>query len=126
LILFDGNDNKFGLVLSAGGKNINTNDSVLYAKRCSIIAVADKDSSSITMRLSYSPTQYIDYIYTLKGTGFKLGLTIKPTGLDQVVANSGTTTLTGQPACTNRKKILHRSASTPPFILKIPITRLIT
>ncbi len=40
------------------------------------------------MRLNYSPTQYIDYIYSLKGTGFKLGLTIKTTGLDNVLANS--------------------------------------
>ena len=40
------------------------------------------------MRLSYSPTQYIDYIYTLSGTGFKVGFTIKPTGLDDVLTDS--------------------------------------
>jgi YidC/Oxa1 family membrane protein insertase len=40
------------------------------------------------MRLSYSPTQYIDYIYSLKGEGFKLGLTVKPTGLDNILANA--------------------------------------
>ncbi len=45
------------------------------------------------MRLSYSPTQYIDYIYSLNGTGFKLGLNIKYTGLDNVIANSNTLNL---------------------------------
>jgi YidC/Oxa1 family membrane protein insertase len=54
------------------------------------LVVTGKDSSSVTMRLSYSATQYIDYIYSLKGEGFKVGLIIKPVGLDQVIANSNT------------------------------------
>jgi YidC/Oxa1 family membrane protein insertase len=87
LILFDGNDNKFGITLKAGDKNLNTND-LYFTPSAPSLQVAEQDSGSVTMRLSYSPTQYIDYIYTLKGTGFKLGLTIKSTGLDQVVANS--------------------------------------
>ncbi|HEX3384469.1 MAG TPA: YidC/Oxa1 family insertase periplasmic-domain containing protein, partial [Mucilaginibacter sp.] len=79
LILFDGGKNTFGLNLRAGDKNINTND--LYFKpSAQNLTVAKKDSSSVTMRLNYSPTQYIDYVYSLKGTGFKLGLTIKTTG----------------------------------------------
>jgi YidC/Oxa1 family membrane protein insertase len=87
LILFDGNDNKFGINLKAGDKNLNTND-LYFTPSAKSLQVAGQDSASITMRLSYSPTQYVDYIYSLKGTGFKLGLNIKSTGLDQVVANS--------------------------------------
>jgi YidC/Oxa1 family membrane protein insertase len=89
LVLFDGDENKFGLALNAGGKNINTND-LYFTPSATTLQVADKDSASVTMRLSYSPTQYLDYVYTLKGTGYKLGLTIKPTGLQQVVNNSNT------------------------------------
>jgi YidC/Oxa1 family membrane protein insertase len=89
LILFNGEDNHFGLNFSAGGKNINT-DELYFTPSAPALQVADKDSSSITMRLSYSPTQYIDYVYTLNGTGYKVGLTVKPVGLDQVIANSGT------------------------------------
>jgi YidC/Oxa1 family membrane protein insertase len=89
LILFNGDENRFGLNFSAGGKNINT-DELYFTPSATELKVADKDSSSITMRLSYSPTQYIDYIYSLNGTGYKVGLTIKPVGLDQVIANSGT------------------------------------
>jgi YidC/Oxa1 family membrane protein insertase len=57
------------------------------------LTVTGSDSSTITMRLSYSPTQYIDYIYSLNGSGFKLGLTVKPVGLDQVMANTSTLNL---------------------------------
>jgi YidC/Oxa1 family membrane protein insertase len=92
LILFDGDKNQFGLILNIPGKNINTGD-LFFTPSAAALSVAEKDSSSLTMRLSYSPTQYIDYIYTLNGTGFKLGLDIKYTGLDNVIANSNTLNL---------------------------------
>jgi YidC/Oxa1 family membrane protein insertase len=92
LILFDGDKNQFGLILNIPGKNINTND-LYFTPSAPELNVAEKDSSSITMRLSYSATQYIDYIYSLNGTGFKLGLNIKTTGLDNVIANSNTLNL---------------------------------
>jgi YidC/Oxa1 family membrane protein insertase len=88
LVLFNGEQNHFGATFTAAGTNINT-DVMYFTPSAPSLNVAGKDSGSVTMRLSYSPTQYIDYIYTLKGTGYKLGLTIKPTGLDQVIANSG-------------------------------------
>jgi YidC/Oxa1 family membrane protein insertase len=87
LILFEGARNHFGLNFTAGNNSINT-DKLFFTPSAEGLTVADKDSSSITMRLSYSATQYIDYIYSLKGTGYKVGLTIKPTGLDQVIANN--------------------------------------
>jgi YidC/Oxa1 family membrane protein insertase len=87
LALFDGDANKFGLTLKAGDKTLNTND-LYFTPSAASLQVAEKDSSAITMRLSYSPTQYIDYIYALKGDGFKLGLTIKSIGLDQVVSSA--------------------------------------
>src|SRR6202000_598254 len=92
LILFDGDKNQFGLLLNIPGKNINTND-LFFTPSAEALTLAEKDSSSLTMRLSYSPTQYIDYIYSLNGTGFKLGLNIKYTGLDNVIANSNTLNL---------------------------------
>lgn len=87
LVLFTGNNNSFGLTFNAGGKKINTND--LYFKPSATnLTVSGQDSSSITMRLNYSPTQYIDYVYTLKGEGFKVGFTVIPTGLNGVVDNT--------------------------------------
>jgi YidC/Oxa1 family membrane protein insertase len=89
LVLFTGDQNQFGLSFIADNKNINTNN--LYFKPSAPqLTVAAKDSGSVTMRLSYSPTQYIDYIYTLNGTGFKVGFTVKQTGLANVIPNSNT------------------------------------
>ena len=87
LVLFNGNDNKFGITLKAGDRTLNTND-LYFTPSGTGLTVADQDSSSITMRLSYSPTQYVDYIYSLKGTGFKVGLNIKSTGLEQIVSGA--------------------------------------
>jgi YidC/Oxa1 family membrane protein insertase len=92
LILFSGDKDHFGLNFNVGAKNINT-DEYYFTPGSGDLKVAEKDSASITMRLTYSPTQYIDYVYSLKGTGFKLGLTIKPTGLDGVMANSSSLNL---------------------------------
>ena len=77
----------------AGNNNINTDKLYFTSSAPTSLTVTGKDSTSVTMRLSYSPTQYVDYIYSLKGTGFKLGLTIKETGLDQVLANTGNLTI---------------------------------
>lgn len=87
LILFQGNGNQFGLNFKAGDKTINTNNYYFKASTPSVV-VADKDSASLTMRLSYSPTQYIDYVYSIKGLSNKVDLVIKPTGLDNVMGNT--------------------------------------
>ncbi|MBK0380893.1 membrane protein insertase YidC [Mucilaginibacter segetis] len=93
LVLFNGDENKFGLNLNAAGRNINTSN-LYFTPSAQNLQVTGNDSSSITLRLSYSPTQYIDYIYSLKGEGYKVGLDIVPTGLDQIIANSNTLNLT--------------------------------
>lgn len=88
LILFNGPQNHFNLLLNANGRVFNSED-LNFTPSAPHLIVNGTDSSSVTMRLSYSPTQYIDYIYGLKGTGYKVGLTIKPTGMDNVLSNSG-------------------------------------
>ncbi|MES2377961.1 MAG: membrane protein insertase YidC [Bacteroidota bacterium] len=92
LVLFDGDANKFGFSFGAGSANVNTNERY-FTPSAEGLHVTGQDSSSITMRLSYSPTQYIDYIYNLKGEGYKVGFTIKAVGLDNVIANSSSITL---------------------------------
>src|SRR6185437_15141985 len=89
LILFDGDKNHFGLQFTAGNNSINT-DKLYFNPGANDLQVAENDSSTFTMRLNYSATQYVDYIYSLKGTGYKLGLTVKPTGLEQVISNTST------------------------------------
>jgi YidC/Oxa1 family membrane protein insertase len=89
LVLFTGDQNHFGLSFIADNKNINTNN-LFFKSSAPQLTVAAKDSGSVTMRLSYSATQYLDYIYTLDGTGYKVGFTVKQTGLDNVILNNNT------------------------------------
>jgi YidC/Oxa1 family membrane protein insertase len=92
LVLFDGAKNHFGLNFTAGNNSINT-DKLFFTPSATGLHITGKDSSTLTMRLTYSPTQYVDYIYSLTGTGFKVGFTVKATGLDQVIAGSNTLNL---------------------------------
>ncbi len=85
LVLFDGKGNNFATALNAGGKNFNT--AKLY------FTPVAASASSVTMRLTYSATQYIDYVYSLGAEGYKLNLSIKPNGMDNVLANSGSLNL---------------------------------
>lgn len=103
LVLFDGPKNHFGLTFNAGNSSINT-DKLYFTPTSGDLQVAEKDSGNVTMRLSYSATQYIDYIYSLKGTGYNVGLTVKSTGLDQVIANSNTITVNWASAARKQEK----------------------
>jgi len=96
LILFNGLQNHLGLYFTAAGKSINTN--TLYFKQVS------QDQSSVTLRLNYSANQYIDYVYSLPKSGFKLGFNIKMTGLEQVIPNNTPLTLGWQTSLNKTEK----------------------
>ena len=85
LIMFEGDGNKFGLLFGAAGQNINTNE-LYFTPSVQSLSVAKSDSSALTMRLTYSEGKYIDYIYTLKGESFNVGLTVVTTGMQDVLA----------------------------------------
>ena len=103
VVLFDGSDNQFGITLPTGAQTFNTNN-LYFTTTSHDTTVAGKDSSSITMRLNYSATQYVDYIYTLDGEGYKVGLTVKATGMDNVVPNIGTLHINWATAMHNQEK----------------------
>ncbi|MGV3509740.1 MAG: membrane protein insertase YidC [Sphingobacteriaceae bacterium] len=84
LIMFTGDQSSFGLSFTAGNKSVNTNE-LYFTPSTGNLNVAKTDSGSVTMRLSYSPTQFIDYIYSLKGDSYKVGLTIATTGMQSVI-----------------------------------------
>lgn len=85
LIMFEGAGNKFGLIFGSAGQNINTNE-LYFVPSGKSLSVAKSDSSSLTMRLTHSAGKYIDYIYSLKGESYNVGLTIVTTGMQDVVA----------------------------------------
>ena len=84
LIMFEGQGNKFGLIFGAAGKNISTND-LYFQPLGTSVSVAKNDSASLTMRLNYSEGKYIDYIYSLTGDSYNVGLTIATKGMQDVV-----------------------------------------
>ncbi|WP_423145933.1 membrane protein insertase YidC [Rubrolithibacter danxiaensis] len=86
VILFSGNENKFGLTFSTAGKNIHTND-LYFIPSTKNVTVAKADSSSLTLRLTYSEGKYIDYVYSLKGESYQVGFTIVTQGLQDVIGN---------------------------------------
>lgn len=76
VILFDGDQNKFGLNLNIGGKIVNTND--LYF-------TATQNAGSIVMRANYASGKYIEYVYNLKPNSHQVGFNINLNGLNQVI-----------------------------------------
>jgi YidC/Oxa1 family membrane protein insertase len=85
LVMFEGEGNKFGLIFGAAGQNINTNE-LYFTPSANSLSVSKADSSSVTMRLTHSEGKYIDYIYSLKGEGYNVGLTIATKGMQDVIA----------------------------------------
>lgn len=85
LVMFTADQSNFGLSFNANGKHINTSD-LYFTSSAQNLKVSKTDSGSVTMRLAYSATQFIDYVYSLKGNSYKVGLTIVTSGLQGVVA----------------------------------------
>ncbi|MFD2742537.1 MULTISPECIES: membrane protein insertase YidC [Sphingobacterium] len=77
LILFSGEHNSFGLEFNVPGKAVNTND--LYFKS------QGANEGSLTMRLNYSDSQYIDYIYSLESDSYNVGLAIETKGIHNTI-----------------------------------------
>ena len=87
LIMFQGDENKFGLEFNAGGKHINTNE-LYFAPSAPSLTVSKNDSSSLTLRLNYNDGKYIDYVYSLKGGSYKVGFSIITKGMHDVIATN--------------------------------------
>ncbi|RZL66746.1 MAG: membrane protein insertase YidC [Pedobacter sp.] len=77
VILFTGNENKFGLNLNIDGKVVNTNN--LY------FTTANKTATSVSMRANYSADKYIEFIYDVKPNSNNVGFNINLNGLNQAV-----------------------------------------
>ena len=92
LILFDGEDNKFGLEFNVPGKAIKTND-LYFQAQGSGFTVQGKDAKSVTLRLNYSADKYIDYIYTLAGNDYNLKLDVNAVGMKDVMDVKSTSML---------------------------------
>lgn len=92
LVLLNGPQNIFGLNFTAEGKSINTNN-LFFKPTTPAVQVLGKDSAGITMRLSNTDSQYIDYVYSLKKGSYLIGFAIKAVNLADVVNARNNTVL---------------------------------
>ncbi len=76
VILFNGNENRFGLNLNIDGKIVNTNN--LYFS-------GTKNGNSMSMRANYSADKYIEFVYDLKDASNNVGFNVNLNGLNGVV-----------------------------------------
>ncbi|MBC7567471.1 MAG: membrane protein insertase YidC [Pedobacter sp.] len=76
IILFDGNQNKFGLILNIGGKMVSTND---------LFFVATKTGTALSMKANYLVDKFIEFRYDLKPNSSNVAMNINLNGMNQVV-----------------------------------------
>ncbi|HTN00122.1 MAG TPA: membrane protein insertase YidC [Pedobacter sp.] len=76
VVLFNGNENKFGLNINIDGKIVNTNN--LYF-------TSTKNGNSMNMRANYSADKYIEFVYDLKDASSNVGFNVNLNGLNGVV-----------------------------------------
>ncbi|WP_207420484.1 membrane protein insertase YidC [Desertivirga brevis] len=89
LILFTAEESSFNLALKANGSNINTKD-LFFSPSAPGLKVSQKDSAAVTFTANYGPNQSLQYVYTLKGEGFKLGFNIVTKGLENIMTAAPT------------------------------------
>ena len=82
--MFEGDHNRFGLKFNVAGENINTND-LFFTSEDADVKITGEDSKSIKLQLAYGADQYIEYVYTIKGNGFNLGLDINTKGIQNKI-----------------------------------------
>ncbi|MEJ6981507.1 membrane protein insertase YidC [Pedobacter sp. P351] len=105
LIMFNANQTNFGLTFNAAGSAINTS-TLYFSPSLQKLSVSKSDSGSVTMRLAYSQNQFIDYIYSLKGDSYKVGLTIVTSGLQSVLPQGQHINLNWSATLTQKEKDL--------------------
>ncbi len=89
LLLFDGPENRFSLDFFATNRRISTQE--LYFEPSSDgFTVSADDSRSLTMRLAANEDTYIEYVYTLEGNSYMVGLDINLVGMDGVIQRNVT------------------------------------
>ncbi|NQY68849.1 MAG: membrane protein insertase YidC, partial [Flavobacteriales bacterium] len=87
LILFDEAHSEFGLKFFTGNQRITTSELQFQAEGESFV-VANDDSKSISMRYYASPSEYVEYEYTLSGNSYEVGTTINLVGINNLVASN--------------------------------------
>ncbi len=88
LILFDKDENVFGINLYVDKREIKTNELFFKPVRGKKIYNADDTEQSFALRLDAGSGKYIEYIYTLKPESYLLDFKINIVGLENNIPNN--------------------------------------
>jgi len=86
LVLFNGDDNEFGLQFWGENNAVKTND-LFFVPQTSDTAVTASESqpASLIMRLQIADSSYIDYIYTVKPNSYMVDFDIRFNGMTKSI-----------------------------------------
>ena len=84
LLLFEGDENIFGLNFFAQNRSISTND-LYFMPVPADMAPAIQEGSALAMRLYAGENRYIEYLYSLAPDSYMVDFSINLVGMDQVL-----------------------------------------
>ncbi|MGE0078136.1 MAG: membrane protein insertase YidC [Bacteroidales bacterium] len=88
LILFNGDENSFGLQFWGNNNNIQTNNLYFTPSVADSVVMAGTDSTSVAMRLQTADSSYIDYVYSIKPDSYLLGFNINFNGMSKTISGT--------------------------------------
>ncbi|BDX39676.1 membrane protein insertase YidC [Tenuifilaceae bacterium CYCD] len=88
LVLFNGDENTFGLQFWGNNNNIQTNNLYFTPSVADSVVSANSDSTAVTMRLLTADSSYIDYVYSIKPDSYLVGFNIKFNGMSKTISGT--------------------------------------
>ena len=85
LMLFDGDTNVFSVQFPTRDNHIINTGEMFFEPSASGVVVKDGDSSSIALRLTVAEGKYIEYVYSLKGGSYLVGLHLNMVGMSDII-----------------------------------------
>ncbi len=84
LMLFEGEDNEFGLNFFARNRSISTNE-LFFTPLPEDVAPAVEEGQSLAMRLYAGENSYIEYVYLLAPGSYMVDFSINLVGMDDII-----------------------------------------
>jgi YidC/Oxa1 family membrane protein insertase len=92
LTIGDIDSSQFTLNLNNLNKTISTQD-FYFTPQSKAFSISGKESNSFKLRMEVSPSQYLEYVYTLKGNSYLFDFQVNMVGLSDVITNKDKITL---------------------------------
>ncbi|MDJ1466285.1 membrane protein insertase YidC [Cytophagaceae bacterium DM2B3-1] len=88
LVLIDEKSSSRALRLPGKTGDINLSDLYFTSTDAGGVVKQDGDSIRVSFRLALADNQYVEQIYTIRGSGYQIGYDLKVNGLDGVLKNA--------------------------------------